>query len=282
MSGTRSTARYFSIVLYEFHKSRGQPTNGTRLARVDPPGLLEGWSITSVRQYFWQYLWFGVLFFHRGPERYVYVPADWVERLPVDLVTLEDEMAWRDTQSASATVTTTRLDRLLGCALRGEPGEHPWGDVVRRARGEALAADCFDFAPLLRDDLVRAADAGRMAEAFALVDVLTTFGGIGSESAVLPRVFTGAEAEALLVERLGPGAREDVCRELSMGASGAQPADGNRVFAALIDRRESFDESSGYHAELAIGRLFLSADGEAWSYEREVLWFETEEGMPYS
>ncbi|MDC3960678.1 hypothetical protein [Polyangium jinanense] len=158
MSVTLSTARKFSIVLYEFHESRGQPRNGTRLARVDPPGLLEGWSITSVHQYFWQYLWFGVIFFHRGPERY----------------------------------------------------------------------------------------------------------------------------EALLVERLGPGAREDVCRELSMGASGAQPADGNRVFAALIDRHESYDGSTGYHADLAIGRLCLSADGEAWSYEREVLWFETEEGSPYS
>ncbi len=58
-------------------KSSVQP----KMVRLDPPGLLTGWSIHGVSQWFWQYQCLNVILFQHDDRRYVHVPARRAETL---------------------------------------------------------------------------------------------------------------------------------------------------------------------------------------------------------
>ncbi len=148
--------------------------------------------------------------------------------------------------------------------------------MIRLARGEiAPDPDDVDLAPLVHDDLLRAAHAGRVHQVLAFLDVLTTFRGIGSEELVPPCIVDRPEGIARSLDgRLSPEEVAIILQDLSAAAAG----DGAAPYTAVVDSRRKTDGTSGgYVAELAVARLWIPPEGR-WSYERERVWIEEEEG----
>ncbi|WP_438036914.1 hypothetical protein [Sorangium sp. So ce204] len=256
--------------------------------RIDPPGLLDSWSVTGVSQWFWQYQRRNLILFERGENRYIYVPArralTWALAggvVPRDA--LEDRA--REGAMHAEPADRVRLEHLRGCALDSAPGGDGWAALVQRVRGEAPPQPGdIDLARFVHRDLWRAADSAlleSMAGAFGVLDLLAVFQGLGSHEFTLPRVLFGGEAEQFIDERLGGRTPGHVRDELQRGAPAARWSDGPRRLAAVVDRRHALDGCVGGHeAELALVRLELSTSG--WVYERKVLWADAEEGEPMS
>ncbi|WP_437282875.1 hypothetical protein WME90_20565 [Sorangium sp. So ce375] len=281
-SGVPLTA--LMLEAYEARLTTSEP----EMVRIDPPGLLDSWSVIGVSQWFWQYQRRNLILFERGESRYIYVPARQAltRAMPGGAAPPDALEGWAHERAPRAEpMKRMRLQQLHGCALDSAPGGDGWAALVQRVRGEAPPQpDDIDLAPLVRPDLCRAADAARlepMVCAFGVLDTLAVFQGLGSHELTLPRVLFGGEAAELIEERLGGRAPGHVRDELQRGAPAARRSDGVRRLAAVVDRHHELDGYVGGHeAELALVKLELSAGG--WVYEREVLWADAEEGDPMS
>jgi hypothetical protein len=233
----------YTALLRALHGPALSARGGPTFERIDPAGLLARWCITGVRQWFWQYQCCTAILFERAGERHIYMPA---QRLGPAL----------------------RLSRLPGHRL-----------VSARPAPEDV-----DFAPILHSDLHRAADAARwdlIGDGLGLLHLLATFTGRASADLKRPRVIVGVEAREILAQRLGAGAHMEVRAALAKGAFEAQPERGLRRFTALVERTVETDGTSGgYEADLSLVTLAISE--ELWSYAWEVLWAESEEGIPLS
>ncbi|HEU4405737.1 MAG TPA: hypothetical protein VFS43_10635 [Polyangiaceae bacterium] len=243
--------------------------------RFDPPGLLHGVAIVSSVRWFYQYTCHSLLFFERDGERYVYVPA-----------------------APAPDASATRLTRLAGygvadsarwVAFAGGRFEALQGLLPSAPPAEAVEPD-VDAAPWLGADLARVAasgDAAGLGAALGLLDVLAGFRGVGRDDLRAPEVLFGRDAVERLAARSGAPPPGHVCDALLDDARGAAAAGGAYRSAgawrraALVDRRERYDNAhGGYEAQLAL--VSLTASPGDWRYERRVLWSETNEGTEMS
>lgn len=163
-------------------------------------------------------------------------------------------------------------------------------EAAAAAAGEAPApsAGDVDGASFLRPDMRmlvaevtappgRAGAERRWKGALAALDLFACFHGRSRDNAALPPVRVGAEAIALLEARCPQVVTE------SLRAAVGTPADGAHRFTGVVDRRERPEgQSGGFEAEVAVVTLVIQAETGAWRYERQPVWWDREEGDPWS
>jgi hypothetical protein len=273
--------RAFNQQGFRFFPRAGSPV----VQRIDPPGLLSATAVTGVTQWFWQYDCRNLLLFERDAATYLFVPecpdasAVWDWRRPAITLDRLPGRRWRMRAPGAELASRYACGFALAQDARKYLSMFPSIAEARDSFGEEV-----DLAPLLHADLQRLAkdpDERAFGSAIALLDVLATHRGWGSQELVLPAVHFGADAEAAFAKLPGDALPEVVRRELLAYERGAEVESGALRWTALTEKTEKIDGTSGGNrSEVAVVSLTVWDTG--WRFERATLWSETEPGIELS